>query len=62
VLERAVCLGAVVNERLFKTLRALPFLHGGSVERAQRVLDALYRADRVFRVEVRLVGSRAAAY
>ena len=53
VLERPVRLRPIVRQRLFEAVLALLLLDRELVERAQRMLDALHRADRSLGVEMR---------
>ena len=53
LFERPVRLSAIVGQRLFKAVFALLLLHREFVERAERMLDALDRADRRLGIEMR---------
>jgi hypothetical protein len=59
VLEGPLGLGLIVGESFVEPLQLLLFFRGGTIEGAQRVLDALHGADRIAGVDARAVGSRA---
>jgi hypothetical protein len=56
VLEGAVQLLLVIGESLFLSLDLVMLFLRKPVQCAQRMLDALYRAHRIFHIEVSAVG------
>jgi len=58
VFEGPLGLGLIVGESVFEPLQLVLFVRCGTIEGAQRVLDALHGAGRIVGVYVRSVGSR----
>jgi len=59
IFEWPAGLGLAVGLRLLQPFDLVPFVLGGLVEGAKRVLDTLHGAGRIIRIDVRRIGSRA---